>query len=446
MTKKGSSRKSTSKSSSKKSSAKKSSARKTSTKKKPSTRKTSRKSSSSRSGKRRTSSGGQKNRLNRILAIATTVIGVILVGYYLVTGINPFGLIKLPGTKEPLTPPPSDVPETIPPGDWWQVYFTDPQNINDPDDLTGSIPEKLIALIDAAQDTIHIASFEFNLTPVAEALVAAHERGVEVKWVTDDEHGIEADEEDDHGQFAMLEEAGIEVKDDQRSALMHDKFWIFDGQTVWTGSTNITTNGNFRNNNNVIVIESPEVAAIYEREFDEMWGGEFGPTSSSTPDDQATTINGTPVQVWFAAEDDVVSRLIPLVENAQSNIRFMAFSFTHDDLGAAVLASAEAGIDVQGIFEVRGSETQYSELPALYCADVPVRQDGNPRTFHHKVFIIDDKILVTGSLNFSNNADNSNDENVVVITNSDIAALYLEEFERRWAEAKVPDAADMDCD
>jgi phosphatidylserine/phosphatidylglycerophosphate/cardiolipin synthase-like enzyme len=368
-----------------------------------------------------------------------------------VTGVDLLGLFEQPEEITPLPPPTTDVSDAVTResgdgGDWWQVYFTDPQNVNDPDDLTGSIPQQLIARIDAAQGTIHIASFEFNLTPVAEALIAAHRRGVEVQWVTDDEHGIEADEEDDHGQFAMLEEAGIEIKDDERSALMHNKFWIFDGQIVWTGSTNITSNGNFRNNNNVIVIDSPDVAAIYEREFAEMWAGEFGPTSSSTAGSQSTTVGGTPVQVWFAAEDEVVSQLIPLVENAQNSIRFMAFSFTHDDLGAAVLARAEAGVDVRGIFETRGSETEYSEMPALYCADVPVRQDGNPRTFHHKVFIIDDQILVTGSLNFSDNADNSNDENVIVVTNRDIAALYLEEFERRWAEATAPDAADMNCD
>jgi phosphatidylserine/phosphatidylglycerophosphate/cardiolipin synthase-like enzyme len=331
-------------------------------------------------------------------------------------------------------------------GDWWQVYFTDPLNVNDPNNLAGTIPERLIDYINNARDTIHIASFEFNLTPVAEALIAAHQRGVEVLWVTDDEYGIEADEEEDHGQFAMLEKAGIEVRDDGRGALMHNKFWIFDAQTVWTGSTNITVNGNFRNNNNVIVIESPALAAIYEREFAEMWeGDEFGPTSPSTVDDQRVTIDGTPVQVLFAAEDEVASRLVPLIENAQSSIRFMAFSFTHEEIGAAVLARAKAGVDVKGIFETRGSETEYSELPILYCAGVPVRQDGNPGTFHHKVFVIDDKIVVTGSFNFSSNADESNDENVVIITNSDVAAQYLQEFERRWAEAAEPDAADMNC-
>jgi phosphatidylserine/phosphatidylglycerophosphate/cardiolipin synthase-like enzyme len=291
----------------------------------------------------------------------------------------------------------------------------------------------------------HIAAFEFDLTPVAEALIAARKRGVEVLWVTDDEHGIEADEEEGEGLFARLTKARIKVKDDGREALMHNKFIVFDGQMVWTGSTNITANGNFRNNNNVVVVDSPDVAAIYEREFEEMWDGAFGTTSPSTVDDQAVTIDGTSVQILFAAEDEVASRLVPLIAGAQRNIRFMAFSFTHDDLGAAVAARAEAGVDVKGIFETRGSETEYSEMPALYCAGVSVRQDGNPGTFHHKVFVIDDQMVITGSFNFSNNADESNDENVFIVTHRDIAAQFVKEFERRWAEATEPDKSDVKC-
>jgi phosphatidylserine/phosphatidylglycerophosphate/cardiolipin synthase-like enzyme len=385
----------------------------------------------------------QRARLNRTITLVVIVGVVILFGYYLMTGSDPLGLfthVEVTPTVETATSVAS-----VGGGGWWQVYFTDPLHVNDPNNLTGTIPEKLIERINNAQNTIHIAAFEFDLTPVAEALIAAHQRGVEVLWVTDDEHGIGADKERGHGQFAMLKKAGIKVKDDGRGALMHNKFWIFDGQTVWTGSTNITVNDNFRNNNNVIVIESSALAAIYEREFAEMWAGDFGPTSPSTVGDQAVTIDGTPIQVLFAPEDDVAHRLVPLIENAQSSIRFMAFSFTHEEIGAAVLSRAKAGVDVMGIFETRGSETEYSELPVLYCAGVPVRQDGNPYTFHHKVFVIDDRTVVTGSFNFSSAADESNDENALIITNGDIVARYRQEFERRWAEATEPKAADMKC-
>ncbi len=401
----------------------------------------SRKSSTRR--KKSTTSRRQSTRWNLLVTIALLLTVAILGAYYLRTGSDPLGLF----TPVTATPVGDNTPlATVGSGgDWWQVYFTDPAHANAPDNLAGTPAEKLIERINSAQSTIHIAAFEFNLTPVAEALIAAHQRGVEVLWVTDDESGLEADQEEGHGQFAMLEKEGIEVRDDGRGALMHNKFWIFDRKTVWTGSTNITVNGMSRNNNNVIVIESPELAAIYEREFAEMWAGEYGPTSPSTLDGQTVTIDGTPIQVLFAPEDEVASHLVPLIEQAQKSIRFMAFSFTHQELGDAVLARAKAGVDVKGIFETRGSETKYSELPTLYCAHVPVRQDGNPATFHHKVFVIDDKMVITGSFNFSDNADQSNDENVIVVTHSGIAAQYLHEFERRWAEANEPDPADMGC-
>lgn len=363
---------------------------------------------------------------------------IVLAGYYALTGTDPLGLFS--------NTPSSSVPTTVGRGgDWWDVYFTSPSDNADPNNLKGSIAEKLIDRIDQAQSTIHIAAFEFNLTPVAEALISAQERGVTVQWVTDDEHGIGADNDEGHGQFTMLKNAGIEIKDDARSALMHNKFWIFDRQVVWTGSTNMTVNGNFRNNNNVLVIESPAVAAIYEREFAELWRGEFGPSSTSTVSEQKTTVEGTPIQVLFGAEDDVASQLVPLLKSAEQSIHFMAFSFTQDEMGMAVQEQFQTGVEVQGIFEVRGSETEHSELPKQFCSGMAVRQDGNPQTFHHKVLIIDNQTVVTGSFNFSDNADESNDENVVIITHREIAAEYQKEFERRWREATELDGSEIAC-
>jgi len=385
------------------------------------------------------------------------IAGIVAVIVFIIALLGAFGVVDLTALDnvlepivgervfqtEPQTttlPPPGPATESSASGDWWEVMFTTP------DVAENHIENDLIAFINEATSTIHIASFEFNLDDVALALIAAYQRGVEVEWVTDDESGIQADTEEGHGQFAMMEDAGIVVKDDHRGALMHNKFWIFDDAIVWTGSTNITVNGTLHNNNNVIVLYSKAVADIYEREFQEMWADdEFGPTSPSTVDQQDVVIDGSNVSIRFGPEDEVAAYLADLLSTAQTQIRFMAFSFTHDDMGGTILARAQSGVDVAGIFEQRGSETQFSELPAMYCAGLPVRQDGNPQTFHHKVLIIDGHIVVTGSFNFSANADESNDENVVVVDNADIAALYLEEFDRRWAEAVEPDPADITC-
>jgi phosphatidylserine/phosphatidylglycerophosphate/cardiolipin synthase-like enzyme len=68
-----------------------------------------------------------------------------------------------------------------------------------------------------------------------------------------------------------------------------------------------------------------------------------------------------------------------------------------------------------------------------------VRQDGIGGLMHHKVFIIDNQIVITGSYNFSRSAEERNDENILVIYNTDIAQEFLKEFKRVQAEARVTD-------
>ena len=337
-------------------------------------------------------------------------------------------------------------PNTTPQGSWWQVYFTDPLTIKDPNNYSASVEQKLIDHINAARTSIHIASFEFDLAPVAEALIAAHNRGVDVLWVTDDEHGLIADTEPGHGQFAMLKNAGIEVRSDNRTALMHNKFWIFDGETLWTGSTNITKNGIFVQNNNAIVFSSPELAAIYEREFQEMWNGQFGPKSPSQLNEQSLVLNGTPIRVIFTSEDPALeSLIIPMVRSANSSIRFLAFSFTDFPLADAMIQRAKEGVSVAGVIDKTQSGGQGSELGTLFCAKIPVRQDGNPQFMHSKVIIIDDRYVITGSLNFSTSAEQSNDENVIIIDNPDIARLYVQDFDHVYSQGAAPDPAKVTC-
>ena len=375
------------------------------------------------------------------------LIIVILIGiFYFLTGNNK-GTTATPTGVPPTSTPVASLPTAVnASGTWWEVYFADPININNPDDWQGSIAGRLIEKINAAQTSIHIASFEFDLTPVADALIAAKQRGVDVRWVTDDEHGLEADGEPGHGQFAMLEQAGIEVRSDTRSALMHNKFWIFDNQIVWTGSTNITENGIFKQDNNTIVIQSPPLAAIYEREFQEMWDGKFGPTSPSTLDEQITNVNGSQIVVVFTSEDPALEQgIIPIVKSATQSIRFMTFSFTDFPLAEAMIERSKNGVDVSGVFERVGSDTEASELKTLICADVPARRDGNPSFLHHKVIVIDERIVVTGSMNYSTNAEESNDENVLIIDNAEIARLYIQEFGRVWNLAAEPELDTFAC-
>jgi len=392
--------------------------------------------------------GSQKG---AVVLISLIVVSILMVSCDAVPPINPPIDVATVSSDSPVTEAPNQLPTEPPVGatstaSWWDVYFTYPLTINDPNNIADSIEQKLIDRINAAQTSIHIASFEFDLTPVAEALIAAHNRGVDVRWVTDNEFGLGADSDPGNGQFAMLQNAGIEVRADTRTALMHNKFWIFDGQILWTGSTNITKNGIFVQDNNTIVFRSVKLAQIYENEFQEMWDGKIGPKSPSQLPDQSIVLNGTPIQVIFTSEDHALEpTIIPLVSTATTSIRFLAFSFTDYPLAQAMIDRSKQGVDVAGVFDKTQSGGTGAELKTLYCAGVPVRQDGNPQFMHNKIIIIDSRYVITGSLNFSTSADESNDENVIIIDNPEIAKLYMDDFDQVWGVGTDPDPAKVTC-
>jgi phosphatidylserine/phosphatidylglycerophosphate/cardiolipin synthase-like enzyme len=93
---------------------------------------------------------------------------------------------------------------------------------------------------------------------------------------------------------------------------------------------------------------------------------------------------------------------------------------------------------VRGVFENTGSETQYSEYGKMKQAGLDVWQDGNPYLMHHKVFIIDGKTVVFGSFNFSQNAEEENDENLLIVDDIPFAQSFTAEFARVYEQAKNP--------
>ncbi|MFN8448099.1 MAG: phospholipase D-like domain-containing protein [Anaerolineae bacterium] len=318
---------------------------------------------------------------------------------------------------------------------FWQVYFTAPTGSRDASTYVGGIDETLAATLDQVTQTLDIAAYEFNSPALTAAVLRAKARGVRVRVVTDNNDGIGDDETTLH----QLVDAGIPVVDDGRSALMHDKFMILDSTTIWMGSWNYTINDTYRNNNNAIALRSQTAVQDYQAEFNEMFvDGAFGPTSPNNTPRAEFTQDGTPIGIYFASEGDVIGVINSTLAGAQHSIRFMTFSFTVDSIGSTIIQRAGAGVDVQGIFEKTGSETQFAELTPMFCAGLQVRQDGNPFVLHHKVFVVDGATVLTGSFNISDSATNSNDENLIRITDPDLAAQYLAEFDRRWAEATTP--------
>ena len=206
------------------------------------------------------------------------------------------------------------------------------------------IADAFMKFLDEAQDTLDLCFYEFRHQPVVEAVLDAHRRGVEVRIVVDDSNyffvdplTLERDEALRNPFVKQLESAGIQVRPDDRTAIMHNKFAIRDGGTVWTGSYNLTDTGALANANNAVAVRSDTLAGIYTREFEEMFvHGQFGPTSPAHPD-QVATVEGRTIEVYFGPEDDPNARLKQLIEGSQDEVLFMQFAFTARDLSDAMI-------------------------------------------------------------------------------------------------------------
>jgi len=324
------------------------------------------------------------------------------------------------------------VPSALDSGErWWRVYFTSPGcrqgrcgHVVNPETGLGD-------LIRNCRNSFDGAFYELRSPVITGLLIEAARRGVRVRLVVE------------RGRMGSvwirrIMDAGIPVVADDGEGLMHNKFAVIDGRVLWTGSYNATVNGAVRNNNNALAIESAALCEIFNREFMEMFDGRvfgnrrergvFAPFRRR----RSAVVHGTRIRVLFSPEDEIEEELREYIRNASVSVHFMAFSFTSNELGEELVRCRRRGVEVRGIFERKGSMTRYSEYMKLLLEGVKVKKDCNRFAMHHKVFIIDRRIVVMGSYNFSRGAQMSNDENVLIIDNPEIAAEYIMEFNRLY--------------
>ncbi len=287
----------------------------------------------------------------------------------------------------------------------------------------------LLADIAGAQESVHVAMYNINLAEIAEALIAAKDRGLDVGVV------METDKMEGEEMQRMLL-YGIPIVEDMGEGLMHDKFLVIDGEIVWTGSLNLTESSVYYDDNNFERIHSELAALDYEVEFEEMFVdhafGEYSP--ANTPHTQIE-LNGIPLEIYFSPDDNVAQRLLALVNDARSSIYILAYTFTQDDLTNALIEADQRGVEVRGVFEADKVEDTGADYLRLRDAYIDIRMDSNPAAMHHKVIIIDNEIVVFGSYNFTSSAEHWNDENVVIVNDPILAGEFLGEFERIFADA-----------
>jgi competence ComEA-like helix-hairpin-helix protein len=283
--------------------------------------------------------------------------------------------------------------------------------------------------------------------------------------------------------LVMLDNAKIPRIDDtadgsRGSNLMHHKFIVIDQQTVIVTSANLTTSdvhGDFAavhsrgNANNLVKINSAELAALFSEEFNLMWGDGPGGKSDSRFGTQkpvrpvrevnigevTITIHFSPTPQstpWAASSNGLIAKVL---RSAEQSINLALFVFSDQQLVNQLEPKHTQGVGIRTLIEPGFMYRPYSE--GLDMLGVELRPDCQPEAhnrpwpnpltsvgiprmppgdmLHHKFGLIDGKTVITGSHNWTEAANQGNDETLLVIQSPVVAAHYQREFERLYADA-----------
>ena len=290
-----------------------------------------------------------------------------------------------------------------------------------------TMEKAVVAFIGSASKTLDVCVYDLDLPEFAQALLAAHARGVKVRAIIADDNAAKAYAVAD--QLAQMEQIGILTLAHNRSGLMHNKFMIADGERVWTGSYNLTRNCSRFNDNHAIVLESKELAENYEEEWREIFEKRHGKRFAYPTPHPEVDIGGVVVHNLFTPEDDVRGALVAEMNRATNEIAIMAFSFTDKDITAACREALGRGVKVVIVLDSGMATHPSANTKELEAMGANIRLSPGI-LLHHKVIVVDRQTVVLGSANFSAGAFDKNDENVLIVRAPNFAQAMLREAMR----------------
>lgn len=325
--------------------------------------------------------------------------------------------------------------------------------------------DHLVKFIQGARQTLDVAIYDLREPSVLAALKAAS-NAVRLRIRYDGGTGAKVgatsttvDPKSPSGpaiQAAGLGKFAQPIHDTGRH-LMHNKFVIRDGSAVWTGSGNFTNGGLHLQDNNFLTIDSPTLSAAYMHDFDGLTQpGHAAAHNSGLPGKPTSvTVGGVKISVSFStqfSEAEGIEATVTKALTGAQKVRVIAMLISDQGILKALLALK--GKDIKGVVDphemkqvMKPPKGQSKLDPALFWF-----ANGDPRFvaapshafsqndqndfMHDKVLIVDDKIVIAGSYNFSENAE-LNDENMLVMESASVAAAYTRYFDALFAQYKA---------
>lgn len=322
-----------------------------------------------------------------------------------------------------------------------KLFLTDFTTTLKPDNKCEShICKELLTQINSAQTSIDIAAYGWDSNPYLEnALNEAKLRGVTVRLVYDEMSGNKIYPETIN-LVKTVNTSQSDLTSDNNSSrmLMHNKFVIFDNQKVITGSANFSRTGlSGFNANCMVLINSTQIAEEYKKEFEQMLSGKFHTYKTKLPH-KTYLLGDIKVTPLFSPKDSIITgSIIPLINNAKEYIYIPAFLITHNSMIESLISAQKRGIDIKIIVDATYSSSNRKKIKKLRDSGIKLKVENYAGKMHSKTLIIDDRYIVTGSMNFSYAGETKNDENVLILENAKLAKHYKGFFDYLWT--KIPD-------
>ena len=292
--------------------------------------------------------------------------------------------------------------------------------------------KELVNNINSSKKSIDMAIYGYSDVPdIKKALVNAQKRGVKIRLVYDNDSKGGNIYSDTNELVKILADNSNDKVSKEANNIMHNKFYIFDDKILITGSANLAhTDMSGYNSNSMVVINSKGLSQVYKQEFEQMFNGKFH-------NDKAKIMQNKKfenIEVYFSPKDKVITNLIiPLLKNAKDYIYIPTFVLTDRKVTGELIEAQKRGVEVKIITDALNASTKHTKIKELRNAGILVKSENYAGKMHSKTIIIDDKYLVTGSMNFSYSGENRNDENVLLIENSELAQFYKQFFLYQWS-------------
>lgn len=293
----------------------------------------------------------------------------------------------------------------------------------------------IVKSIDEANESIDIAIYGYDDIPlITNALNNAKNRGVKIRFIYDeDPNPTKNFYKGNYIIKNLAEESMSDRASDENIKIMHNKFIIIDRKRVITGSMNYSKAGlSGYDINDIVVINSEPISALYEKEFEQMIEGKFHNSKNKISMQNKFIIGDTEIEVYFSPQDEASTRIIELINNAKTYIYIPSFLITHKKITNALIQAKKRNIDVRIIIDANSVYTKNSTHKTLRANDVLLKVENYAGKLHSKTIIIDDEYLILGSMNLSSSGDYKNDENLLVIKNRQFAKNYKEFFSYLW--------------